>query len=496
MKLDYFIVFLVLVIGLGIFVRLYALEAHYLNGDEEFYIVAAEKFHVGSDYDVRLWNYHAPPVAKYIMGLSLIFTDIDYSIPYAIPPNLFVWNYLAYESIGKVYSLIRMVSALFGILFIIFIFLIGKELFGIMAGLLSAASASIAIDYIILSRTALIDIYLYAFVAATLFFYIKYKNSTNKIPHLVGIFISLILALGTKNLQSLIIIPPILYVEIIGNKKNVLKTINFLFLIGLAFFIHNSFVYPAQFSEPAREFFTTGQAQNIFYLNTIPTFFISLFTINSYFFLLSFILIAVYYIKRVHKQQIKNHIINPTPYSMIIILALLSLFVFSLTTLNQNSKYITQLAIPFFLLGGFIIQGFWSKKIIKGAAVALLLIGLASVVLYFPSYEDYPGQRVISFSSEGRVFQPQLDFLKSMGNPKVVTNNMNLLIFYDGTAVPIPVKNSPSCNTAFLEELRAGGYLGVFRNIGTDEKQFLCDFVFEYKEVLGNFSGSNKIVSF
>ena len=57
MKIRALHLFLIIVILLGVGIRFIQLDAHLLNGDEEFYIVGAEKFHAGSDYDVRIWNY-------------------------------------------------------------------------------------------------------------------------------------------------------------------------------------------------------------------------------------------------------------------------------------------------------------------------------------------------------------------------------------------------------------------------------------------------------
>jgi len=501
-RYQYLHILLLVIILIGISVRFYQLDAHFLNGDEEFYIIAAQKFHAGSEYDVRLWNYHNPPVAKYLMSLSLTNTNVDYSIPYALPPNLWVWNYVAYESIGQVYPLIRMMSALFGVLFIVFIFLIGRELFGTTAGLWGAASAAIAIDYIILSRVVLVDIFLYTFIASTMFFYIKYRKSGRAFPYLLGFFISLILMFGSKNAQWLVVIPPLLYVEIMGNKKNILKTINFLVIMGIAWFIHSSFIYPPEFSQPAYEFFTAGSNKNLIEPH-FDTFFMSIVSINSYFYLVVFISTIGFYLgavglrrKTIDWQKVKNHFVNPTPYTFLLFTAILSLLLFSLTSLSINSKYIGQSSIPFFILGGFVIQKLSRNRIFKVGALLLLFISAAGVILYFPSYEGYPGQQVIRFSSPVRDLQPHLDVLRERGNPKIVTNNMNLLLFYEGEAIPIPVKNSPSCSPSFLEGLRQGGYVGVFRNVGEIEKGFLCEFVFDYSEEIGDFPKESKVVLF
>ena len=484
-------ILLIIVILIGIGARLYKLDANYLNGDEEFYIVAAEKFHAGSDYDVRIWNYHAPPVAKYIMSLPLAFTQADYSIPYAIPPNLWVWNYVAFESIKQVYTLIRTVTALFGILFIVFIFLIGRELFGRTAGLWAAASAAIAIDYIILSRVALVDMFLYAFIASTMFFYIKYRKAAKPLPWLIGLFFSLILMFGTKNAQWIVVIPPLLYVEIVGNKKHIMKTIHFLVILGIAWFIHSSFIYPPAFSKPAYEFFTMGANKNFIepYADIVVK---SILTINSYFFLAVFALTIGFYLralgilkKSLYWGKIKNHLAHPSPYTFVIFIAILSLLTFSLTSLSQNSKYVGQISIPFFVLGGFVVTKVWNRyKIAKGVLLLLLLIGVFSAIWYFPSYEEYPGQQVISIANPGSLVNPLLDFLHKQGNPPVITNEMNLLLFYTGQAFPIPVKDSQACTQQLTDTLKTGGVIGIFKNVGSVERGFLCDRIFNYTQEL------------
>lgn len=495
-RYQYLHILLLVIILIGISVRFYQLDAHFLNGDEEFYIVAAQKFHAGSEYDVRIWNYHSPPVAKYLGSLPLAFTEADYSVAYSIPPNLFVYNYLAYESIGSVYPVVRTVSAVFGVLLVVFLFLIGKELFGTTAGLVAAASGGIAIDLIMLSRVVMVDIFLYAFMASALYFYIKYRNSSKPIPYLLGFFISVILMLGSKNLQSLIILPPVLYVEIVGNRKNILKTINFLIILGFAWFVHNTFIYPPEISDLAYEFFTSGQASQLLYVGTIPQFIISLFTINSVFYLAVFLLTIVFLAKRVSWQKVKRHLISPTPYTLILLLAAFSLVVFAFSTLNQNSKYVSQMTIPFILLGGLVTQRYWNKKTVRIGLLLLLVISAASVVVYFPTYEGYPGQQVISFSSPHRITQPQLDLLKEMGNPPIITNFMNILLFYEGQALAIPPVNSPACTPEFLIQLQEEGFVGVFRNVGEVEKGFLCGQVFSYGEEIETSSDNVQMVRY
>ena len=505
---------LIAIIALGIVMRFYALDKAFINGDEEFYIIAAEKFHVGSDYDVRIWNYHAPPVAKYIMGLSLAGTRVDYSIPYAIPPNLWVWNYVAFESIGQVYSIIRTVSAIFGVIFVIFIFLSGKELFGRTAGLWVAASAAVAIDYIVLSRVVLIDIYLYAFMAGAVFFYIKYRKALEKAVEteaktkgtfrhpavwLIGFFVFFLLTIGTKNAQWLVLLPGLFYTEIIGNKKKVLRTVNFLIVIGIAWFIHSSFIYPEEFSKPAYEFFTQGANKNLIEPH-LDTFFTSLGVINSPFFLAAFIATIAFYLWAISRKKwagIRKHLTNPDGYTFVLILTIASLAAFSLTSLSQNVKSVGQISIPFFILGGLAVAKITGsngteprktkEKAALGVFLGLLAIGAFSAVWFAPDYEKYPGQQILGISTPGELVNPLLDFLKEKGNPPVVTNEMNLLIFYKnygGQAVPIPVKDSPACSQELIDQIKAANAVVIFKNVGEVEKGFLCDRLFNYTEEL------------
>ena len=481
---------LIFIILLGFFVRFSGIDQHYLNGDEEFYIVGAEKFHAGSDYDVRLWNYHAPPVAKWLMSLALIGTATDYSIAYAIPANLWVWNYIAADSIKEAYPLIRTMSAIFGTLFVVLIFISARELFGTTKGLWAAASAAIAIDYIILSRVALIDIYLYAFIAATMYFFIMYRK-TKKAPWLAGLFASMIMMFGSKNVQWLVIIPPMLYVELIGNKRHIGKTIHFLIILGIAWFIHSSFIYPPEFSSAAAEFFTSGANKNIIEPH-FDKVFLSLVSINSYFFLITFfttigmLLVGIgVHKRRIDWEKIRKHITYPTPYTFLLLFAFMSLVMFTLTSLSLNSKYIGQISIPFFVLGGLAVGSITAKKkILLPVFLGLLIIGAAGAVFYGPSYERYPGQQVISFSSPGREANQLLSFLEKQGNPPVITNSINLLIFYSGQSIPLPIRDSAGCTTNLVDQLRAAGAVGVFKNIGTVERNFVCDLVLDDQDVL------------
>jgi len=389
---------------------------------------------------------------------------------------------------GEVYSLIRMVSAVFGALFVILIFLIGKELFGRTAGLWAAASSAIAIDFIMLSRVVLVDIFLYTFIASTIFFYVKYRNSEKPALYLIGLLISLVLMFGSKNAQWLVVIPPILYVEIMSNKKRVLKTINFLIVVGVAWFIHSSFIYPPEISNLAQEFFTGGANKNLIEPH-LDVFFKSIISINSYLYLMVFALTIVFYLgaiglseRRINWNKIKRHLISPTPYTFLIFVAAISLLVFSLTSLSLNSKYIGQISIPFFILGGFVIVRFWKHKPLRFVFLILLLVGAFSAVLYSPSYEGYPSQSIIYFSRPNAVMMPQFTFLEELGNPPVLTNEINMLLFYPGQAIPVPIKDSPLCTQELLVEVQSSGTIGIFKNVGEVEKGFLCDIVSQYRE--------------
>ena len=91
----------------------------------------------------------------------------------------------------QIYPLIRGMSALFGLFSIILVYLIGKEAFNKKAGLWAAAIASVSIDYILLSRLMLLDMYLVFFTSLTFYIYVKYKKAGNSDKYLILYFISL-----------------------------------------------------------------------------------------------------------------------------------------------------------------------------------------------------------------------------------------------------------------------------------------------------------------
>jgi dolichyl-phosphate-mannose--protein O-mannosyl transferase len=161
---KYLYIFLIISIGIGIFVRFYGIGNSYLEGDEPSWIVSEIKLHHPGSYDARLNLYEHPPIARWFIGLPTSYISADYTMTVALPPNMNVWAYLA--PLKEVYVPLREVSAVFGALSILLIFLIAKNIYGTKAGIWSATIAALSFDLIFYSRWVLSES---VFLVMTLF---------------------------------------------------------------------------------------------------------------------------------------------------------------------------------------------------------------------------------------------------------------------------------------------------------------------------------------
>jgi len=122
----------------------------YANNDPRGY----EWWH-SSPEEGTAYEWLHPPVSKLFMGLSV----------YILGENSFAW---------------RLPSALFGVLVIYLIYLLGRELSGSdTVGLVAAGLSSLDGLLLVQSRVAMNDIYVTAFILASLLFYLKWRGQEN-----------------------------------------------------------------------------------------------------------------------------------------------------------------------------------------------------------------------------------------------------------------------------------------------------------------------------
>ncbi len=193
------------------------------NDDEFYTMIPAVKLNVPHpNYDARMFNFHHPFFGFQLMGL-LIERPKDYMNTVNIPPNLLYWSYMAAPELREEEASMRFMTALFGVLLLMPVFLIGKELYGPVAGLLAAAMAGVSVGFINLSRVLIQDAFLPFFMFMAIYFGIKYLKSGNEekifsiskpvfyfFATLVFIYLSFIIRLGQPLLVFLTLLLAVL----------------------------------------------------------------------------------------------------------------------------------------------------------------------------------------------------------------------------------------------------------------------------------------------
>ncbi len=172
-----FIALLLLALIFGAYFRLNSPQANLPNEDEFYTMIPAVKLNVNHpNYDPRLFNFHHPFFGFKLMG-ALIDRDRDYTNTVNIPPNLLYWSYMAAPELRGQEASMRLMTALFGLLLFIPIFLIGRELHGGLAGLLAAAITGLSVGFINLSRVAMQDAFLPVFMFCAMYLSMKYLKA-------------------------------------------------------------------------------------------------------------------------------------------------------------------------------------------------------------------------------------------------------------------------------------------------------------------------------
>lgn len=283
----YLYYFLVLCIFAGGFVRFYGIGAAFLERDETIYLISAIKLNHENPYDARWYNYEHPPIAKWFLGFPTRSIKADYSLTLSIPPEMYVFTYLA--PYKEVYKAVRRVSAVFGVFIVILIFLITKEIYGVKAGLWSTTVAALSFDLITYSRITYLDSTAIAFILATIYFYIKHIK-TKKSGFLVLTVVSLTLALGTRALFPWLLVPTLIICHFLLNRggEEFKKNIIFILLILTAVYINFYIVWPSSIYKSSIQHFEAESPLSF----PLPFSLKALFFRNSYLFVFALILVV------------------------------------------------------------------------------------------------------------------------------------------------------------------------------------------------------------
>ena len=140
------------------------------NNDEIYNFVAAVKLNTAHPkYDPRYYNFEHPFLGKQLMGL-LIDKDKNYSNTQNISVNLYVYNYLASLELREQENSFRAMTAFFGLLTIIPVFLIARKWYGKKTAVIAAGLFSISVGFINQARIAFPDAFLPFFLLMSIYF--------------------------------------------------------------------------------------------------------------------------------------------------------------------------------------------------------------------------------------------------------------------------------------------------------------------------------------
>ena len=199
--------------------------------DEIVTMISAIKLNISHPaYDPRLYVSTHPYLGKWLMA-SIIDKDADYTNIKAMPkdaPGDWRLSYLTVKEVKNQEMRIRFISALFGILALIPVFLIGRELFGLKTGLLSAALVGLWSGFINLSRLQYQDATLPFFFFFSVYFQILFlkqpeqgKLFSKETLFLFGVLVFLYLCFLIRIGQPLFLLASVVICILL---KNRLKT--------------------------------------------------------------------------------------------------------------------------------------------------------------------------------------------------------------------------------------------------------------------------------
>ncbi len=457
----------------------------------------------GNPYDPRFYLYENPPVARWFTGLPSLFIDADYSDTVNIPLNMNVWAYFA--PFREVYIPMRLVSAIFGVLSVLLIFLVARNIYGTKAGIWSAAIASLSFDLIFYSRWTLTESVFIGLMMFTLYFYTLYLKSggpNGKAFYAILTVAFLTLTLGTRSFTPLLLVPVLVISQFLIKRKrsNLLENAVFTVLLIIGVYVFLSVIYPAEVRGLAQQLHVVFSPFDVLGFSLVDVILTNIYR-NSYLYVFGLALI-VYHLYTLTKKKggygfgwIGKHIRSRKSSILISVLIVIYGLAFVFTR-YAHPRYQVVLFIPLFMLSGKVMERFSKKPVVMYVLVLLVALNFVFMARAYPYYSEYQnfylgkcGDYTISCSTTG--WQNHVDdlqsaegYLEALGNPAIMTNEFNLLTFYEGGSSPLPATQSfdGRCSEAgiveVLQEYRYIVYWGLRgdqKGIGNDP--YVCPYI-------------------
>ncbi|MBI2084702.1 MAG: phospholipid carrier-dependent glycosyltransferase [Candidatus Aenigmarchaeota archaeon] len=439
---------LIIFIFAGIFFRFYNLAIP-LQGDEVIYGIASMKFHQESYEAGKDYVLEHPPLGKWLVGLPSKFIDANYDTFKLLGKDMFVWAYMGYDALGKNYVALRTMVAVGGVLSLILIFLIARKLFGTTAALWSTALASLSFELVGFSRMIFMETPMILFSLLTLYVYLHYLDSSNKkrILYLGLFFISLVATLLTRHIQPLFLLPIFAVCQFALN-KNLKENLYVLLFLGLSYYLVFHIIFPQDIIGYGGSRFGYSSIFGFFSFKLFDVV-MSLLVRNSLLFLASLCSLGYIGYKIVNKKQKME--LNP-----VLIFFIMSAAMFSILSFPLPRHYIFMF-IPLYILGGYALHYASKNRILKLGLVALAIVNVGMLAFYSPQFLTYTNFGISGFESVPNAYD-QFSNLRNRLNAlndteRLVTNDPNLLIFFESQKMPIPPAVEPVCNNATISTL-------------------------------------------
>jgi len=300
------------------------------------------------------------------------------------PPLVFSLQYLSMKIFGVSGFAARLPSALAGLLTILFVYLIGKNLYSRKIGLLSALTLTVSNYLIWISRTALLEAVMIFFVVLSIYFFIKAWSETK---YLIYWGVALGLAFLSKYIAFFLI--PVYLIFILFKKRHWLREKNLwlgLILIVLIFspvIVYNGMMFSARghfdmqfaslFGQSNEDWTLIERAPGFSFQRLTGDSLNVLKSVYSPFSLLLFIFALPFFIWRRGNQH------------KFFILASVAFALLGVAILGPTNRYLSIISVYLALITGFslaLLLELLSGKKIRKALVFLLFLILSVDLLY------------------------------------------------------------------------------------------------------------------
>ena len=420
---------LITLILFGIYFRFYNLDLP-LNGDEIIFGIGSMKFHQQDFESGKEFVREHPPLGKWLIGLPSRFIEADYGSLRLLSSDMFVWGYIAYDALGKNFIAMRVVEALLGVVSLFLIFLIARQLFGFSAAMWSTALAALSFEMVGYSRVIFMESPMITFILLTLFLYINYLKSSGKkrFAYLGLFFISLAATLLTRHIQPLFLLPIFAVSQFLLN-RDMKENIYIVLLLGISYYIAFQVIFPQDI---------LGYGQSRFGYSSIFGFFsFKMFSVighllfrNSLLFLATLLFIGY-----IAYQIIQKKTDRKTIHPVLVVFFVLAFLIFSFLRFPLPRHYIFMF-LPLYIIGGYALSHVTKNKILLWVMLLLAVINAVQIPVYFPNFLSYTNFGLDGFESfPSATFQEletRLNTLTEDGVSNLMTNDLNVLIYFDG----------------------------------------------------------------